>query len=222
MASKVDICNRALANIRAQSINSLSEDSLEAQYCSLFYDSSLEFLIADTPWNFTKKQIALGLATDDLFSWVYAYQYPSDCLVINQLLSQRNKLSASSAGNAIRPDYYDDNPLNDFSGNLPRVKFEVINNLNNLVIGANEPDLWIDYQIRVDDPNKFPSHFTLAFTWYLSSQIAMPIIGGNTGRATRKDALDMYQATINSAIASNANERYNGAPRESEFILGRG
>lgn len=222
MASKIDICNQALARIRSQPINSLTESSLQAQYCVLFYKSSLEFMLRDSPWSFAKKQIALAPVSDELFSWVYTYQYPSDCLNISRLMSAANKLSTSSSGNAIRPDYYDDNPLNDYASRTLQIPFEVLNSSNNLVIGANEPDLWIEYNIYVDDPNKFDSQFINAFTWYLASEIAVPIIGGDTGRAARNDALKMYQLTLNSANSSNSNERYNGSARESDFILSRG
>ena len=37
MASEVEICNLALSNIRAGSINSLTEGSLQAQICKLKY-----------------------------------------------------------------------------------------------------------------------------------------------------------------------------------------
>ena len=125
MASKVDVCNRALAKIRSQSINSFTEKSLAAQYCVLFYEATLEFLLRDSSWNFAKKQIALSITSDELFSWVYVYQYPSDCLRINRLMSLADKIGTSSDGNAIRPDYYDDNPLNDYKSRILQIPYEI-------------------------------------------------------------------------------------------------
>ena len=214
MASKVDICNYALANIRAQSINSIDEASINAQYCKLKYDLVLDFMLRDTLWNFARKQQALALVTDDLFDWVYAYQYPSDCLKVNRLMSIAEKISAAEEGFVFRPEYY----KQDFLRQKPIVPFAVLNVGSNRVIGANSDQLWIDYQIKVEDPNLYDSHFTMALVWYLTAEIALPVIGGDQGRAERKAALQMYQVSMDTAIASNADERDNGDPLESDFI----
>jgi len=92
------------------------------------------------------------------------------------------------------------------------------------VIGANQPDLWLDYQISVTDPNKYDSLFILAFPWYLASHLAMPIIGGEVGRADREACLQIYTETLRNSMAADMNEQdhgVNGGIQESEFILQR-
>lgn len=81
MASKVAICNRALIEIGANTIVSLSEDSEEARRCSVVYDECRQTILRDNPWNFATKQASLArLSTAPLFDFQYAYQLPSDCL----------------------------------------------------------------------------------------------------------------------------------------------
>lgn len=222
MASQVEICNFALANIRAQGINDINEASVQAQQCKLKYNLVLEFMLRDAPWNFAKKQIPLALLEDDLFSWVYAYQYPSDCLRVNKLMSSVNRITDTEPGFVYRPGYYD-NPLDYLSSNTVRVPYEIINSSDNKVIGCNEQTVWIQYNMKVTDPNKFDSQFIMAFAWYLAAEVAMPIIGGDSGAAQRTTALQMYARTISAATANNSNEHDdNPVTIESDFILARG
>ena len=85
MASEIEICNLALSNIRAGSINSFTEGSLQAQQCNLKY-SILRNRVLKESWGFNHKIRALSVLTTEVFNWVYAYQYPTDCLKINRLV----------------------------------------------------------------------------------------------------------------------------------------
>jgi hypothetical protein len=221
MASQVEICNIALANIHASGINSLDEASKEAQYCKLKFEYVLKFVTRKAQWNFAHKQVGLALVETDLFSWVYAYQYPSDCLKINYLLSSANRLTQAEQGYAIRPHYYNDNPLDEYGLRLLKVPYEVISTPSNKLIGANESNLSVDYQSLRLDPNTWDASFTMAFVWFLSAEIAVPILGGDNGRAHREEALSAYAIFINEALAQDANEQYNGRARESDTILVR-
>lgn len=222
MASQVEICNIALANIRSQGINDINEASVQAQNCKLKYNLVLEFMLRDAPWNFAKKQVPLALLADDLFSWVYAYQYPSDCLRVNRLMSTANRITETEPGYVSRPDYYND-PLDSLTSNEIRIPYEIINSSDNKVIGCNEATPWVEYNMKVTDPNKFDSQFIMAFAWYLASEVAMPIIGGENGDAQRRNALQMYARTVSEATAINANEQdFNPVAKESDFILARG
>jgi len=221
MTSQVEICNIALSNIRAKSINNINEASVNAQYCKLKYDLVLDFMLRSSPWNFAKKQTALALLESELFGWIYAYQYPTDCLRINRLMSAVDQLALSDDGYAFRPDYYSHDPLLDHANHRVAVKYEVLTFSNNKVIGVNQPEVWVDYQFSVTDPNEYDSSFIMAFAWYLAAEIAVPVIGGDNGRAERGAALQMYKATLAEAMAMDSNEQNNGPPRESEFILTR-
>lgn len=222
MTDKVEICNLALGNIRAQSINSLTENSINAQYCKLYYDTVRQALLRAHDWNFAHSEKAMALlSSTELFSFAYVYQYPSDCLKINYLKHPLNQVGTTSEGFAFRPDYYDDNPLNDLASRRLRIPYETRTVAGNRVIGANEPDLWIDYTADMDDPNKYDALFVITLSWYLSSMLAIPVIGGEAGREERKVASMIYNDTFNSAVAEDLNENNLGAAPESEHILAR-
>ncbi|EOW44572.1 hypothetical protein A1YG_03321, partial [Escherichia coli KTE130] len=87
MASVVEICNRALSNIgNSRSINSLTEASKEAGECSLHFEACRDAVLSDFDWNFATKRVALADTSNPPPDWEYAYQYPSDCLRITEIM----------------------------------------------------------------------------------------------------------------------------------------
>jgi len=225
MTSKVELANIALANIRAPSINSFTELSTEAQYVALYYPKVRNSLYEMHNWSFNNAEKALALLSNvTLFDWLYVYQYPSDCLRVNYLKSPVNKVSGTTAGFAVRPQY-DDNLYNDAVNRQLVIPYEVKLVDGVKVIGSNEPDLWIDYRSNSDDPNKYSALFLDGFSWQLGADLAIPVIGGDVGRAERKNATSIARDTLLNAIAEdlNATKRRNmGMMRESETILVRG
>lgn len=214
MASEVDICNIALSNIRAGSISSLTEKSSQAQYCKLKYPFIRDMLLTDVPWNFSHKVDVLAVLADvDVFNWVYSYQYPSDCLHVNKLILNFEEFGSTGDG-VTRSRHIEDV----YSPDLERqVKYKVFNVDNNRVIGANEPGLKIDYRMKITDPNLFDNLFIQTFSWLMSAELSVPLVGAETGRQLRADALTMYNKYLNEAVANNMNESYT-EPRDSEFI----
>ena len=87
MASVVEICNRALSYIgNSRSINSLTEASKEAGECSLHFEACRDAVLSDFDWNFATKRVALADTSNPPPDWEYAYQYPSDCLRITEIM----------------------------------------------------------------------------------------------------------------------------------------
>ena len=87
MASVIEICNRALSNIgNSRSINSLNEASKEADQCSLHFDACRDAALADFDWNFATKRLALADTNNPPPDWQYAYQYPTDCVRITEIM----------------------------------------------------------------------------------------------------------------------------------------
>lgn len=83
MPSKVDICNRALVELGADTIIALTEDSTNARRCNLIYDECRQNLLRDYPWNFAVKQASLARsASDPLFDFQYAYALPAKCIKV--------------------------------------------------------------------------------------------------------------------------------------------
>ena len=205
MTSKVEICNLALSNVRAGSINSIDEPSVKAQQCKLKYDILLDMMLGDHDYQFAHKNQALAvLSAVDVFNWTYAYQYPSNCLHINHL--QLNFESVSSNVTSIASRTYDqpdlDNPVNYRIYNIDGIK----------VIAANEAELRIDFRARVSDPNLFGADFILGFAHLLGSELAVPLVGGATGKKMQADELQLYQAFVDTAISSDLNEQQHTPP----------
>jgi len=213
MASEVETCNMALSHIRAGSINSLTENSLPAQQCKLWYPIIRDRMLTESAWGFNHKIRALSVLTTEIFNWAYAYQYPTDCLKINRLVGAHEELANADADVVSRLLDSQLLPLKDLRSQIP---YEVFNFSNNKTIGANEAELRIDYAAKITDPNLFTDDFNMAFSYLLSSVLAVPIVGAETGRQLRSDSLQLYKQYLDAAIASDLNEQYD-TPALSEF-----
>jgi len=214
MASEIDVCNLALSNIRAGSINSLNENSLQAQLCKLKYSILRDRCLREIPWQFNHKIRALSPVTDNIFNWAYLYSYPADCLKINRLIGEYEEIPAGSADIASR---LLDSRVRSPTDLRRQIPYEVFNFDNNKVIGSNQPNLRIDFVAKVEDPNLFSDDFILALSHLLASELAVPVVGAELGRALRNDSLQMYKQYLASAIATDMNDQFLQAG-ESDYV----
>ena len=205
-----EACNMALANVRAKSINDISEKSVEAEYCRLYFNHTAEQLQREALWNFCRVQEPLQLTNITFKEWAYAYLYPPECKKINRLLIDSVYSNAK---------YYD----SFFGGNDARYRiineWEVITYNNERYIATSLENANIDYQIEQLDPSRWDALFSETFVHLLASKIAMPLVGGDKGRSFRSDELTIYQQQLRSAKAVNANERKIN--RDNESMLTR-
>jgi len=218
VASDIEVINLALSNIRAGSINSLTEGSLQSQVAALKYPFMRDRLLKEIPWQFNRKLKALSLLTTDLFTWAFTYQYPVDCLKILRLVPAFEEIPAGSADVVSR---LRDSEIRSLKSLRRQVPYEVFNVDGNKVIGSDDADLRIDYAAKITDPNLFSDDFILALSHLLGAEMAIPLIGAETGRQLRSDEMTLYQAYLDSAIADDMNDGYH-TPPESEFIVVRG
>lgn len=219
MSSVVEVCNMALSHIRAGSINSLTEGSLQSQTCSLWYPKSRDRILADAPWQFAQSIKPLTMKSGvSVFGWAYIYQYPTDCLRIGRLVRNWSNVSATPGQSNVATRL--DDPLSLHVNFNQPIDYRVMNVSGEKVIVCNEPDLRIDYTSKTEDPNLFDTDFTIALSHLLASNISIAIVGGELGRAFKSDNLSLYQSYISAALASNNNEQYH-TPSDSEFITVR-
>lgn len=220
MSSVIDVCNMALAQIRAGGINSLDETSLQAQQCKLHYEIARDQCLRDANWGFNHSIKALSELPDvEIFGWRKVWQYPIDCLQINDVIRDLEDVRGSS-DSFIMSGLYDHRPRR--PRDLGRVEYRVfsVSETYPRVIATNEDTLRIDYRKRVTDTNAFGADFRMALASLLASYIAVPIVGVKDGRLLRNDSLAMYTAFITSAKDDNANQQFT-EPRESEYITVR-
>ena len=214
MASEVEICNLALSNIRAGSINSLDESSLQAQVCKLKYPILRDRCLREIPWQFNRKIRALASVTTDIFQWSYSYSYPVDCLKIHRLVGQYEELPIGSNDVVSR---LLDSRVRSPTDLRRQIPYEVFNFDDNKLIGSNQPDLRIDFAAKVTDPNLFSDDFIMALSHLLASEVAIPIVGAELGRALRNDSLQLYRQYLASAMSTDMNDQFLN-PGESDYV----
>ena len=208
MTSEVEICNIALGNLRSGSINSLTEQSIQAQNCRLKYPILRDKCLTEIPWSFNHSIRVLSLVDTDIFNWLYAYQYPNDCLKINRLISPYEKVSDTG---------YTSKRFDESVKPLPSISYSVFNFENNKVIGTSQEEARIDYCVKVSDPNLFTADFIMMLSYLLSAELAIPILGGELGRAMRLESMQLYNQYKNTAMADSLNEQ-SSESIESEFV----
>jgi len=216
MSSVVDICNMALGNIHASSINSLTEASLEAQQCKLRWPYARKAVLRDAPWNFARTVVAMALTTHEPQLWNYAYRYPVNCLRAGYIPQAFTFRTAEVDGLVTRPRYEE--------LQVPperRVPYEVGLIDGDKVVLTDEPEAHLVYLQDIEDPNLYDSQFIIMASHYLASAIAVPIIGGDRGRKMKSDEMELYRIARSQAQATNANERHRQREPESQFVTGR-
>lgn len=214
--TEVDICNIALSNIRAKSINSLSESSIESQNCKLKYYLARDKVLSDSHWRFAKKIIPLALRTDTLHEWSLCYAYPSDCLSLRDVIPQ-NIITSNNRARLSLYNTTDTRLDNLFLGN----DYEVLSSGGDKVIGTDIIDAYAVYTYEASNTALYTPNFIGALSWYLASQLAIPILGEGKGRTFMSDALTMYSRLLADALSNNDGEAHSTHRPDSEFIRAR-
>lgn len=94
MPAVVDIWNQALSECGARAIvAATTEQSKEAQVCSIHYDNLRTSILRSAPWSSARMQASLTLVEDysaspatNQYPWLFGYTYPSDCLKMRYVL----------------------------------------------------------------------------------------------------------------------------------------
>lgn len=215
----VEIANLALGNIRARSIQSFDEDSLEAQTIKLRYDLCRRWVLQEIMPNFAKKTLALGLTTEQDNRWIYCYDYPADCLKVQYILP--NWVFGEERTVYLRFGY--EYPMDK---RIELIKehaeeFEIEQKGTSKVIMTNIDEAYATYIKDEEDTNLFTAQFAEALAWWLSAQIAVPVVGAEKGREMRRDALNIYSQMVREAKESLGNERRVQPEGRSELTIQR-
>ena len=191
------IANMALSHVGARAImNSLEEDSPEAQQVRLWYESCRAQTLQAFNWSFARKRVTGTKSFNEPpeNDWLYRYVYPNDALSIRQI----------------------ENP---FGHQADAIPFSIENDGATKSILTNLDDARIIYTYDLTDTSQFPPLFTELLSINLASKIAFTL----TGRAELKQALsDQYRFQLLVVSAHDGNEQVGKRPREAEFIRARG
>lgn len=158
MATKVDICNFALAHLAVgKTISNFDTDrTAEAAACRLFYDQVREELLRSFPWPFAKRFAALAVVEEDPSdSWLFSYRYPTDALRLIDIFSGTRVDSRATL-----------------------VRYHVGRDGTGKLIYTDQADAILNYIEDIDAPY-FDPDFTSAFSYLLASRIAPLVTGGD-------------------------------------------
>lgn len=145
MASKVEIANRALQWLGANTITNLTENTDEARQANLAYDPTRLAMLRDNIWNFAIKQENLAeIVPAPSFKWTAAYAVPSDFLRILELEND--------------PEFAVQNHED-----------------QNAILTSSDGSLNIQYVADIEDPNLFDPLFREAFSARLAYELAETI-----------------------------------------------
>ncbi len=101
--SSIEICNRALAQIGANPIASFADDSAESVVAGKEYEQKTQAVLAAYRWRFAMELKALGppLANVPADKWAYAFQLPTDVLVLHGLSRQSRAVTYAVYGDKV-------------------------------------------------------------------------------------------------------------------------
>lgn len=146
--TKIDICSNALLQLGANPINSFEDGSSLADICATMYPPFKKYILSTHPWLFAKKKAQLArLVEEPLNEYKYAYQLPSDMLVLRTVYN------------------------NGQVGAIAYIAYELFGDKK---LFTDSQKIYIDYIYDVDE-NEFPSYFTEFISTAFAAKIAMAV-----------------------------------------------
>lgn len=199
MASLTEICNLALGHLGSSNTvaNADTENSAEAKTFRRFYETVRNATLRDFNWPFATKFEALALIEEDpTEEWGFSYQYPTDCILMQRLLSgNRNESEAE------------------------RIAYKIARIDDSKVILTDQQDATAQYTMLITDVNEFTPDFILALSFHLAF-----MMGPHIARSDSKmieAAERKYVNYISQARAQAYNEEQPDVLPEASYILAR-
>lgn len=192
MRTTEDIVNLALSYLGQYSIDTLSDDSVEARRASALYDTCRDTLLRDYPWKFAIVEAALTEdttldLTEDRFG--HAYKLPAKCLRILRINFGASGVYISASLVSSEQPF--------------EVRFETASGELRLYTDAETARIRYIYQVA--DAGLYDSTFVEALAWRLAGQLAPAL----TGKADLVPLLEAkFTDSLNQAKLKNALEQY--------------
>jgi hypothetical protein len=151
-SSDVEICQKALALLGSEQIQSLEEENDRAQICNLIYPELKQSALSETHWNFATEKAQLAqLSGEPVSEYDYEYNLPSD------MVSGPHKV------------------LTDNDAQSPIQSWEIVG--GNLMTDYDE--IYIDYTADVDE-TRMPPYFVRFLYTALAAELAKSITDQTT------------------------------------------
>lgn len=219
MASDVDICNLALANLGdAANVTSISPvvGGVQAKHCATFYPIARDALLERHTWNFATKRAPLTVRAETSAQWLYTYTEPADLVRViavydvdaaDDTVVPSGEVDAWGAAPGLTPTAQ------------PYVREALASGVR--ILRTNQADAALRYVAKVTDATKFSPLFVDALAAYLASMLAGPIVKGDAGttQGLRWRSIcfgsDGKSGLLGAAIAADAGQYVSGArPRQ--------
>lgn len=196
MTTKLDVFNQALSQVNRDRVYSLTEESIAADICNLYYEQSRKILISDGEWqshtNFGILSLVLENTTNYKNNFKYFFGYPNDILKLLDIVN----FEAES------------------------IKFSVQWRPAQKVILTNEKSSYYKYIQDIEDLSIMSENMINALSWKLSSMISIPLLGETNGRAIRNDCMNAYQMYLSDAWVQSRSERPKTVNYGSSIVKG--
>ncbi|HKB58412.1 MAG TPA: hypothetical protein VKC56_00050 [Gallionellaceae bacterium] len=207
MASDVDICNLALAQLgdsaAVQSINP-PDQSAQAAHCARFYPIARDALLAMHTWGFATARVQLAQVSNPFPQWQYAYAPPSDALdylaVLDPAAADDYSVGLQMAGTLPYP-------VQTGVGIYTPQPFQIESIDGDEVILTNQANALLRYTRAVSDTAEFSPLFVQGLATLLASHLAGPVLKGAEGRAAAMAKMQEFIKWREWAIGSDANQR---------------
>lgn len=198
MASKIQICNRALSKLGAERITSLDDDLKSARAMKSAYDSVLSAELRAHNWNFSIRRAELAaLSTAPVWGYSFQFALPNDFLKLIEIKDQYPNANVQDYRTAPAP--------------LWQVEGGV------LLSDADAP-LYIRYVAQVTDTNLYDAAFAEAFACRLAAETAEEITE-SSGKVQM--AWKLYERSVMDALRADAIEQPGEWMLDDSWVTGR-
>lgn len=198
MPTQVDIYNMAAARIGVfnDAIEATTETTKIVNVCNAFYDSVVDYVLAEFPWRFAECRVALASLGTPPANWGYRYAYPSDCVTARYI----------TVPGARNPRV------------TQQIPFQVGTDGAAREIYTDMPNAELVYTSRVTDLNLWGITAVSALAYRLAAEIAMPM---SAKPDVANSALSGYYREVSRAAAAALNEGTPDQPPTCELLAVR-
>jgi hypothetical protein len=197
--TQIELCNRALDEIPAAQIITITEKSVQADVCRRHYPAVVGELLEKGNWSDARAQAPLAALADNDRApiWAVAYAAPSDMVMPVRLLPAYSP--SSDPDSFLLPGQRLASPMS--ATDDPGLDFDIAGN----TIYANTSGAVLEYVRLGPIGGGSMSHlFARAVVMELAARISMPI-RKDTG--IKRQLMAEAKLALDEALASNANRR---------------
>lgn len=203
--SQITIWNRALARLGdGANVSSPTENSRQAELCRQFYDSSRRSVLQMRDWSFASlnRPLSLAAAAPADPQWQTVYDYPADAIHVWAVFETPEPGTQHTASARLSGD-----PIYEHNEIAPNTDFCTgVGDNGEQVIYTNIEKASARFTVDVVDIGRWSPVFETALTWFLASEIAGPLIQGESGRTESRSMLNEFNLYMNSAATRDANQ----------------